>query len=296
MPKARSAEKPHVHRFKTPTPVTAAVSIEVGTVRVLATERTDTVVTVLPGVQDRPADVKAAEQTQVDCANGTLRVRAPRTRALFGKTPSIAVEIEVPAGSLLEGRSSVGEFDCRGRFSEVRVRASVGDIRVGHADTVHLGTGHGSVTADHVEGNAEVTTGSGEIRLGTVGGTGTVKSSNGDIRVDDITGALNLRVANGNVTVGRARSAVTSRTANGGVRLDEVIRGKVTVETSAGNIEVGVRDGSAAWLDVNSTLGRVETDLADADGPGDAGETVEVRARTTIGSITVRRAAGTPPH
>ncbi|MFJ4874195.1 DUF4097 family beta strand repeat-containing protein [Streptomyces sp. NPDC088745] len=288
MPKASATDQPHPHRFDTAAPVAATVHVEVGTVRVTATDRNDTVVTVRPSDSANTGDVKAAAQTRVECAGGFLRVRAPRTRSLFGRSPSITVDVELPTGSSLDGRSAVGDFDCRGHLGEVRIKASVGDLRVAHADSVDLST-HGAVTADRVEGDAAFTTGSGEIRAGRVGGACDVKNSNGNTRVDDVAGALTLRIANGQVVVGRAHSSVTSRSANGSVRIDEVVRDKTTVETSAGNIEIGIREGSAAWLDVKSTMGRVYTDLTDSAGPGDAEEAVEVRAYTTMGSITVRR-------
>ncbi|MFJ2739590.1 DUF4097 family beta strand repeat-containing protein [Streptomyces sp. NPDC087440] len=292
MPKAGATDQPHpyAHRFDTAAPVAATVHIEVGTVRITASDRTDTVVTVRPSDSANSGDVKAATQTRVECADGCLRVRAPKTRSLFGKSPSIAVDVELPTGSRLDGRSAVGDFDCRGTLAEVRIKTSVGDLRLAHAVSAALTTSHGSVTVEHVEGDADLTTGSGEIRAQRIGGACDVKNSNGSTRIDDVTGNLTLRIANGQVVVGRAHSSVTSRTANGSVRIDEVVRAKTTVETSAGNIEIGIRKGSAAWLDVTSTTGRVYTDLEDSTGPGDAEETVEVRAYTTMGSITIRRA------
>ncbi|MCX5200153.1 DUF4097 family beta strand repeat-containing protein [Streptomyces sp. NBC_00237] len=289
-PKTSATNQPHVHHFDTAAPVAANVFVEVGTARITATDRTDSVVTVRPSDDTNASDLKAASLTRVEYAHGALRVRGPKTRSLFGKSPSISVEVELPTDSRLEGKGSVSDFDCLGPLSEVRIRTSVGELRVAHAGSVDLNTSHGSVSAEHVEGDADVTTGSGEIRLGRVGGTCDVKNSNGSTRIGDVLGALTLRIANGEVAVARALSSVTARSANGSVRIDEVVRDKVTVETSAGNIEIGIREGSAAWLDVTSRVGRVYTDLEDSAGPGDAAEAVEVRAHTSVGSITVRRA------
>ncbi|CAM5621928.1 hypothetical protein GCM10010329_20180 [Streptomyces spiroverticillatus] len=290
MPKAGTSDQPHVHRFDTASPVAATVHVEVGTVRVTASDRADSVVTVRPSDSAHAGDVKAAAQTRVECADGFLRVRAPKTRSLFGKSPSLAVEVELPAGSRLEGKGAVTDFDCRGPLAEVRIKTSVGDLRLDRAVSADLTTSHGSVTVEHVEGDADLTTGSGEIHAVRIGGTCDVKNSNGSTRIDDVTGSLTLRIANGRVVVGRAHASVTSRTANGSVRIDEVTRDRTTVETSAGNIEIGIRTGSAAWLDVTSGMGRVYTDLEDSSGPGDAEEAVEIRAHTTMGSITIRRA------
>jgi hypothetical protein len=64
----------------------------------------------------------------------------------------------------------------------------------------------------------------------------------------------------------------------------------VTLETAAGSLEIGIRTGTAAWLDLNTVAGRIRNELATAAGPEKAEETVEVRARTHVGDIIVRRA------
>ena len=77
------------------------------------------------------------------------------------------------------------------------------------------------------------------------------------------------------------------------VRIGEVVRGAVTVETAAGSLEIGIRSGTAAWLDLNTTSGSVRNELTAAAGPESTDETVEVRARTYVGDIVVRRVAPT---
>jgi hypothetical protein len=62
------------------------------------------------------------------------------------------------------------------------------------------------------------------------------------------------------------------------------------LETRAGDVDVGIREGTAAWLDVDARAGRVHNALAVADAPAATDEKVEVRARTTVGDIAIRRA------
>ena len=69
------------------------------------------------------------------------------------------------------------------------------------------------------------------------------------------------------------------------------MRGEVNAATKNGRVEVGVREGSAAWLDLNSEVGRVYNELApsaapDVDEPVDK---VEVHASTKLGDVVVRR-------
>ncbi|GAA2656890.1 DUF4097 family beta strand repeat-containing protein [Nonomuraea recticatena] len=79
-------------------------------------------------------------------------------------------------------------------------------------------------------------------------------------------------------------------TAYGSVSIGEVVRGAVVLDSGRGDLEVGLRQGTAAWLDLDSHFGSVDVPLAAAhDGPRQAEETVEVRARTRYGDILVRR-------
>jgi hypothetical protein len=77
--------------------------------------------------------------------------------------------------------------------------------------------------------------------------------------------------------------------ARGDVRLGEVAGGDVRAETAFGQVEVGIRDGVAAWLDLDTRFGSVHNDLETADSPAPGEDTVDVRARTSFGDITVRR-------
>ncbi|HEX2771575.1 MAG TPA: DUF4097 family beta strand repeat-containing protein, partial [Micromonosporaceae bacterium] len=218
-----------------------------------------------------------------------LAVRAPRLGTLFSRTGSVDVTIALPSGSQLRGETGMGELLCEGRLGDCRLKTGYGDIRLDQAGEVHLHSGSGDVAVDHADGGAEITASNGALSVRRIDGPATVKNSNGATWIGEVTGDLRLKAANGAVAVDRAHAGVTARTANGSVRVGEVIRGAVTLETAAGSVEVGIRTGTAAWLDLNTTFGRVRNELAAAAGPADADETVEVRARTSIGDIIVRR-------
>jgi DUF4097 and DUF4098 domain-containing protein YvlB len=102
-------------------------------------------------------------------------------------------------------------------------------------------------------------------------------------------GDLRLNAANGSIAVDAAHAGVVAKSANGDVRLGEVVRGSVVLETHLGDLEVGVREGTAAWLDVSAKAGRVHNALDAAEAPEPSAETVEVRARTVAGSVVIRR-------
>jgi DUF4097 and DUF4098 domain-containing protein YvlB len=144
------------------------------------------------------------------------------------------------------------------------------------------------VTVDRVRGRAEVT-GSGQVRIGEIDGPAVIKNLNGVTWVGEVKGDLRCNAANGDIMVDRALGAVTAKTANGAVRIGEVVRGSVELGTAYGELEVGIREGTAALLDVRSQFGSVRNSLTASDGPQPSDQRVEVRARTSFGDIVIRR-------
>jgi DUF4097 and DUF4098 domain-containing protein YvlB len=277
--------------FATPEPITATVEPVVGNVRIIASDRTDTIVDVRPTDESNTSDVKAAEQTRVEFAAGTLTVKAPRQRPLdfTNKSRSIDVTIELPAGSTVHGSTGLGDLHGTGRLGECRYKSGAGHIQLDHTGKLNLQTGAGNVAVERAGGNAEITTGTGQVRVAEIDGTAAIKNSNGDTAIGTVTGSVDVRSANGDITVEHADDAVNAKTANGAVKAFEVVRGAVVLETAMGDIEIGIRKGSAAWLDVKTRFGRVNNTMDAADAPDDATDTVEVRAHTSFGEISVHR-------
>ena len=278
--------------FDTPEPISVTLEVGVGDIRIVASDRTDTIVDVRPSDPANRSDVTAAEQTRVEYANGRLLVKAPkgwRQWSFRGGGESIDVEIGVPAGSHVGGQAGVAALSCKGRIGECRYKVGVGDIQLDQAGPVQLKSGAGDISVDRAVGDAQITTGSGAVVIGSIDGAAVVKNSNGDTRIEEVTGDARVKAANGRIFIDRANAGVTAKTANGDVRLGEVARGAVVAETAFGAVEVAVRDGVPAWLDLNTRLGNVQNDLEASDRPEPGEDAVDVRARTSFGDITVRR-------
>ncbi|MDH6120767.1 DUF4097 family beta strand repeat-containing protein [Kitasatospora sp. GAS204B] len=275
--------------FDTPEPISVNLEFDIGSVRITASKRATTVVTVQPSSPTEEADVRAAQQTKVGYTDGTLLIKGPRKRSLFGRSGSLDISIALPTGSAIHGNSPMADFTGEGRLGDCTLKTSAGDIQLDEAAGVRLRTAHGRVQVDRVAGDAEVT-GSGRVAIGEVTGTATVKNLNGETVVGEVTGDLRVNSSNGRIVVGIARSGVQAKSAHGDIRVDDVARGQILLQTGAGDLEVGIREATAAWLDVNTGLGRVHNTLGATDGPEATDETVEVRARTGLGDITIRRA------
>ncbi len=122
-------------------------------------------------------------------------------------------------------------------------------------------TSAGDITLQRVIGDAEVSTSSGTLRIESIDGPAVVKNSNGDTWIGEITGDLRVNSANGKIVVDHADASVAAKTANGDVRLNDVARGAIVAHTAAGKVEVGIRQGVAAWLDLNTSFGNVRSEL-----------------------------------
>jgi DUF4097 and DUF4098 domain-containing protein YvlB len=279
--------------FVTPEPISATIELVVGDARVTASDRDDTVVDVRPSDSSHEPDVRAAEQTRVEYAAGRLLVKTARQRnlGLFGKVGSIDVTIDLPAGSHLQCEGSVAAFHCMGRLGECRVKTSTGDIQFDHAGNLDLSTSSGTIVVDRVVGRVEASTGTGPLRIREIHGAGVLRNSNGDIWVGEITGNLQANAANGDIRVDRAHADIIAKTVNGDVGVGEVARGSVSLKTACGEIEIGVRAGSVALLDLHTAFGRVLNHMDLVDSPDLSDDTIDVHARTGYGDILIRRSS-----
>jgi hypothetical protein len=251
---------------------------------------------VRPHNPSRRGDVDLAARTSVERTDGRLSVRTPRgtvsrLRQLIGPGGDrVDVVVTVPPGSSLEVRgwadvvtegplgrvdvdTSMGDVEVE-RAAQLRVRLSMGDVRVGTVDgPSDLRTSAGGVRVGHAVGEVSATTAAGDVRVVRADDGGRLQTSAGDVVVGDAAGSLALRTSAGDLTVERVRA------------------GRVQAETPYGRVEVGVARGTAAWLDTHARHGVVRSDLETADdGPQDDEATVEIHATTGYGDIVLRRA------
>jgi DUF4097 and DUF4098 domain-containing protein YvlB len=277
--------------FDTPTAITATIDIVAGDIRVVASDRTDTLVEVRPRDASRELDAKTATETRVEYADGKLIVKSPKPLQVYftGRSTNVDVTVELPTGSHVTGTTADGDIYCAGSLGDCRFRTYDGDIGLHRTGSLRATTMNGRIIADRVGGPAHVT-GSGDVQLTEVAGAANVKNLNGPSWIGQVAGDVHVNSAHGDISIDRAGPQVVARTAHGSVRLGEIARGSVVLQTASGDIEVGIRHGTAAWLDVKSSAGSVHNRLEAGAGPDGPEETAQVRARTLDGDIIIRRA------
>ena len=67
--------------FTTPTPIDLAIKLPVGALDIVASDRTDTLVTVTPTNPSKAVDRRGAEETKVDFDGQRLTITGPRPRS-----------------------------------------------------------------------------------------------------------------------------------------------------------------------------------------------------------------------
>ena len=282
-------------RFETPQPIIVAMELSVADVWITASDRTDTIVEVRPGDPSDPAQVRAAETTRVEFTGGRLHIKTPKQRLFGGGRESIDISIELPTGSRIQGESGVGSLKAEGQIGDCTFKLGVGEITLDQTGPLRLATGSGSINVDGAAGETDIATGNGSVRIREIAGPASIKNSNGDTTIGEIAGELRVNSANGRISVDRAAGSVTAKTANGAIRIGEVVRGAIMLESAHGGLEIGIRSGSAAWLDLSSKFGKVRNSMDPTSGPIASDDTVEVRARTGMGDISVHHSTGAVP-
>jgi DUF4097 and DUF4098 domain-containing protein YvlB len=276
--------------FNTPEPISATIDLVAADVRIIASERQDTVVEVRPSTSAHEPDVKAAEQTKVEYTAAGLLIKGPKQRNVgLRRIGSVDVTVELPAGSRIEADTGIGALRFTGQLGKCQVKMGAGDVELEQVGPLDLRTGAGAITVEHVAGHADISTGSGRLRVSQIDGSAVIKNSNGETWVGDITGDLRVNAGNGAISVGHAAADVTAGSGNGEIRVDDLTRGSASLKTGFGEINFGIHTGTAAKLDAYTRFGTVRNSMEVANSPEPSDEVLEVHARTSFGDIVIRR-------
>jgi hypothetical protein len=280
--------------FETPEPINVRLELGIGEIRIKASERRTTTVEVKPSDPAKQEDIAAASQTRVEVGPGRLLVKGPkgwRQWSPWSGRESIDVEIELPEGSRVGADAGVVTLRTSGRLGELELSTGVGQVDVDEAGPLKVKTGMGDINVQKATGAIDLKTATGRIEVHVADGNMVVKNSNGDTRIQHASGDLRVQAGNGSISVDATRGQVVTKTAMGDIHLGTVAGGAVDAQTAYGQIDVGILDGVAAWLDLHTAFGQIRNDLDSTDQPPLDETTAEVRAHTAMGNITVRRAS-----
>ncbi|MFF8380877.1 DUF4097 family beta strand repeat-containing protein [Streptomyces sp. NPDC015661] len=174
-----------MQKFDTAAAIVAILAVPAGRIRLVAADRTDTTVEVLPADPSKGRDVKTAERTEVAYADGVLRIEVPKAKnGILGDTGSVEVTVQLPAGSRVEAQAAAAEFRAVGRLGDVAFEGAYREIKVDEAANLRLAATDGDIEVGRITGSADISTARGDIRIAeAVSGTVNLSTQKGDISV-----------------------------------------------------------------------------------------------------------------
>jgi hypothetical protein len=228
-------------------------------------------------------------QQLVDDARVELQDHAERQRVLvdvprrrgggfslglvFGRN-GVTCRVRCPEGSLVSAKTKSADVLARGTIGGLSVQTASGDVEV-----------------NRVLGGVSVKSASGDLEAREVGGGVSVQTASGDIAIDVARGAVTVATASGDVRIGEAYDDVSANTVSGDQDHGAVMTGHVAAHSVSGDVRIGVRRGSRAFLDCNTVSGDTSSELElTEDAATGGGPLVEIRAKTVSGDIKIARA------
>ncbi|MEQ4724835.1 DUF4097 family beta strand repeat-containing protein [Nonomuraea sp. B19D2] len=215
-----------MQKFDTPAPISAVLEIPAGRVQFIAADRADTAVEVRPANASKSRDVKAAEQTTVEYADGVLRIETSVKNQYLGPSGSIEVTVELPAGSRVEAKAASAELRTVGRLGDVVFEGAYRQIKLDEAASLRLTATDGDVEVGRLGGPAQISTERGDIRIAeATGGTVVLRTQSGDISIaaaSGVSAALDAGTSHGRITNalkndGTAELDIHATTSNGDI-------------------------------------------------------------------------------
>jgi Toastrack DUF4097 len=274
--------------FATPTPIAATVEVAGAQVRVTASDRTDTVVLVEPINEASRSDIRVADKTKVGFADGQLSVK---TTTPGDKSGSVAITIDLPAGSSLAAYLAHSSVQADGPVGQCELHLASGQVRLDRIDALQASIASGEVAVGHIAGRANIDGGAFTMRIGEVSGAVGLSSSGGQAWIGHASAGLDLSSGSGDFDIDRADGGITATTASGVIRVGRMTHGQAKLMNGSGNIEVGIGEGAAASIDASSERGAVHDFVSPQRTADPSADQVMVHARTRHGDIIIQRAA-----
>ena len=266
------------HQFETPRPVHLFTEIGKGTVKVVATDTTDTRV----DITGRDAD-----QVEVHQSGDQVSVKGPRQRGIFGDN-RLDVVVTLPVGSQAAVRTGSADISVTGTVSQSQLKSGSGDVEVDVVDgALVVETGSGDVRVEEVRAELKVKSGSGDVLVVDAGSTALVSTGSGNVQLWTTRGPAVVKTGSGDVKVGDASADVTFTTGSGDMVVSTARGGRVTAKGASGDVHVGIPAGIPVWTDISTISGEIRSNLQGAGQPQDGAPHVEVRAKVVSGDIVL---------
>jgi DUF4097 and DUF4098 domain-containing protein YvlB len=268
------------YHFETHEPVRLFAEIGKGSVKVTATDTTETHVEIVG---------RDAEQVDVRQDGDQVSIVAPRQRGgLFGGDNRLDVAVTLPAGSQLVVRTGSADITVAGTVGVAQLKSGSGDVEVDTAEgSLVIETGSGDIRVEEARAALKAKSGSGDVLVVDAGATLQVSTGSGDVQLWTTHGPAAVKTGSGDVKVGDAGTDVSLTTGSGDLIVSTARRGRMTAKGASGDVHVGVPAGVPVWTDISTVSGEIRSNLQGAGQPQEGADHVEVRAKVVSGDIVL---------
>lgn len=271
------------YTFETPEPVDLRVSNPSGSVDVSTHDQPTTEITI-------EGDERSVnEDVEVEQRGSQIRVKIePRNR--WGNGHDYDVQIALPVHSDARVETASAEIHLGGEYGDVRGNSASGEVHLDVANSVRLETASGEIHVEHARDDSKFNSASGEIHIERCDGSKLeVSTASGEIHVGFAAGDLRANAASGDISAEEVYGDFHAAVASGDVHVDYLHAGEARVETVSGDVDLGVADGTAIWLDIHTMTGDVDVEQEMGGEPTPGQPTLQLRANTLSGDVHVHR-------
>ncbi len=268
------------YHFETHQPVSLYAEIGKGSVKVAATDTTETHVE----ISGRDADLVQVHQT-----GDQISVIGPKQRGgFFSNDNRLDVVVGLPTGSQLAIKTGSADITVTGAVATSQLKSGSGDVEIDVAEgPLVVETGSGDIRVEEARAALKAKSGSGDVLVVDASDALQVSTGSGDVQLWTTHGPAVVKTGSGDIKVGDAGTDVSMSTGSGDLVVSTARRGRMTVKGASGDVHVGVPAGVPVWTDISTVSGEIRSNLQGAGQPQEGADHVEVRAKVVSGDIVL---------
>jgi hypothetical protein len=208
------------------------------------------------------------------------------------RSASIDYHVRLPRRSAVRVLSRSGSVRITNTEGVVHAEALSGRINVEDiTGDVTLVSRSGSVQLERINGDIKAEARSGKLSIRGVRGSVEAAAKSGTVEIEEVERDVRVSASSGTVALGDIGGRLTVRSRAGSVRYRGAVREDADVEAQAGSIVFAVDTQFPFFIDAESHVGSVRSDLPPRrNGGGPAPDGPRVKLRTKAGSIRLTRA------
>ncbi|MNZ33000.1 hypothetical protein D3C78_503380 [compost metagenome] len=166
----------------------------------------------------------------------------------------------------------------------IDVSTTSGNIKLTNIKTnqLTLKAMSGNLSANQIEGDAEIKLTSGKVTVNELSGALIVESTSGNITTDRVNGPVKASITSGNIKFNNFTGAGVFKSTSGNITLENQRSDSLDITNQSGNVKLTVDDDFQGIYDLKATSGNVNA----PDSPMKNSDLIKIRV--TSGNISIK--------